>query len=97
MLEFGDGGVRGEGLPECGVLGAVVRAGGEEQAGWPDGERGEVGCVGAEGPCAAVLDVGEEACYDGAHAGAVLKLVVPDALEAGGEQEAGGGEHIQVE
>ena len=31
------------------------------------------------------------------HAGAVLEFVVPDALEAGGEEEADGGEHVEVE
>ncbi len=33
----------------------------------------------------------------GAHAGTVLEFVVPEALEAGGEELAGAGEEVEVE
>jgi hypothetical protein len=42
-------------------------------------------------------DEGEVARDGDAHAGAVLEFVIPDALEAGGEEIAGGGEHVEVE
>ncbi len=62
-----------------------------------EGELSEVGDVGAVGPCSAMGDEGEVVGDGDAHAGAVLELVVPDALEAGGEQVADAGEHIEIE
>lgn len=56
-----------------------------------------MGGVGLVGPRSAILDEGEVAGDDDAHAGAVLEFVVPDALEWGGEQKTDGGEHIQIE
>ena len=88
----GVGGSGGSFKPEGGVLGLLVGAGAEEQAGAATGQLVEVGGVGAEGPLGAVGDEGEVVGDGGAHAGAIVEPAVPDAVEAGGEQEADGGE-----
>src|SRR5216683_2344063 len=96
-LELWDRGIGWQRLPEIGVLRSAVGAGGEEQTGWANGQIGEVGGVGFVGPCSAIEDEGKVTSDGGAHAGAVLQLVVPRALESSGEQVADGGEHVQVE
>ena len=71
-LEFGDGGVGGQGLPEGCVLGAGVGAGGEEEGGAAQGQVAKVAVVRAVGPGSAVEEVGDVVGEDDAHAGAVL-------------------------
>lgn len=71
-LKLWDGGVGWEGPPEVGVFGTAVGAGGEEQAGWADGEIVEVGGIGPVRPGSAIEDEGEVARDGDAHAGAVL-------------------------
>lgn len=96
-LELRDCRVRWEGLPEVGVLWPAVGAGGKEKTGWTDGKIVEVGSVSSVRPCSAVEDEGEVVSQDDTHAGSVLQLVVPYALEASGEKHADGCEHIEVE
>jgi len=96
--DLGGGGV-GDGrerLPLFGVLGVAIGAAGEEEAGAATGQVGEVGGVGGVGPGGAVGDEGGVEGDGGAEAGAVLELVVPDALEAGGEEVAGGAEEVEI-
>ena len=95
--DFGGGWVGWKLGPEGGVLRAAVGAGAEEQAGAAGGELVEVRRVRAEGPVGAVGDKGKVVGDGGAHARAVFELVVPDAVEARGEQEADRGEHVEVE
>ena len=71
-LKFGDGRVWRERLPEVGVLGAAVGAGGEEEAGLAEGKVSEVGGVRRVGPGVSLEDEGVVAGDGGAHAGAVL-------------------------
>jgi len=97
--DLGGCGVRDgrEGLPLFGVLGVAVGAAGEEEADAAAGEVGEVGGIGGVGPGGSVGDEWGVEGDGGSHARAVLELVVPDALEAGGEEIAGGAEEVEVE
>ena len=71
-LEFRDGGVGWQGLPEIGVLRSAVCASAEEQAGWADGQVVEVGGVCSVRPGAAIEDEGVVTREDDAHAWSVL-------------------------
>ena len=92
------GRIRRQCLPECGgVLRALVGARREEQAGAAAREFCEQVVIRAEGPQAAVGDEGKWRRDGRPHTWPILQLVVPDAFEARGEQQADAGEHVEIE
>lgn len=84
-------------LPELGVLGPGIGPCGQEKARAAARKLFEVAKICFVGPGTAVFDEREMAGDGRAHAGAVLQLELPNALETGGEQITDPAEHVEIE
>ena len=91
-MKFRNSGVGLERLPKFGVLRPVIGTGREEQTGRADGKIIKMSRISPIRPRAAVENVRKKPRDNGAHAGTILQLIVPDALETGGEQNADSGQ-----